>query len=227
MRKIYQKGMILAIVALFISVSAAPILTAESQIQEEQTIPVEIMSVQQDGTYSTETFKLTTDEITSVITKIQKINDAVTTAKDRFSLIDMLLNLLRGNSNNPLLSRIIQAILGNGLNIDQKFVASAGWGLNLNPMKDMKTDIIRPITFWHYAPMSDAMQVPSTTAVLQFNPSFKIKTAIGGQIGCMLGFKGIYVFIPEQYPTQSFTFFAGTARQIINIEMNINLPQMS
>jgi len=226
MRKIYQKGMILAIVALFISVSAAPIMIAESQIQEEQTIPVEITSVQQNGIYTTETFKLTTDEVTSVITKIQEINDAVNNAKDRFSLIDILLDLLKGNSNNPLLSRIIQMMLGNGINLDQKFIASAGWGLNLNPLKEMKTDFMRPLTFWHYAPMSDAMQVPSTTAVLQFNPTFEFKTAIGGQIGFMFRFKGIYVHIPAQYPTQSFTFFAGTAKQIINIEMNINLPEM-
>jgi hypothetical protein len=225
MKNTFKKGMILGIVALFISVSSAPLFSAEPQLQEARTTPIEITSIQQDGSYATETFQLTTDEMTSVIRKIQEINDALNKATDRYSLIDILLGLLRGNNNNPLLSKIIQNILGNGINIDKKFIASAGWGLNLNPMKDMKTDFVKPLTFWHYAEMSDAMQVQSMTALFQFNP-IKFKTAIGSQIGFMFRFKGIYVHMPEQYPNQSFTFFAGTAKQIVNIELNINMPQL-
>jgi hypothetical protein len=95
----------------------------------------------------------------------------------------------------------------------------------LNPFKKGQTDFVRPITCWHYAPQSETLLYPSTTATLNLDP-FEFKTITGSQFGLMMRFRGVYIHIPQSLPNQSFTFFVGSAKYIMNIELpTLQLPE--
>ena len=112
------------------------------------------------------------------------------------------------------------------MDFDRQLIISAGWGLTLNPFKKTQTDFVKPITFWHYADQSDTMLIPSITASLTLNP-FQVKSMMGSQLGVMIRFRGVYVNIPQQLPQQSFTFFIGSAKHILNVELpTFELPQI-
>jgi len=217
MKKMLEKTSIIAVAALFLTVSIMPMIAADLGTEKEQTIPIEISSIQENGLLKTETFRLTNAEFSTIIEKLTTLINLINMAKGEDAVANILLNFINGN-NNPLLSKIINALLTSNMDFDRKVVVSAGWGLNINPFKKSQTEFVKPITFWHYAQNSDTLTFPSSTATLNLNP-FEAKTMIGSQLGIMLRFRGVYVHIPQSYPAQSFTFFIGSAKHIINIEL--------
>ena len=222
MRDIRKKLTIVAVAALFLSLAAIPATTTET-LQEEQTIPIEITTISENGLFQTERFQLTSVEWSSLIQKISMLMNLLNMAKGDEEASNILLDFLNIN-DSPILSKIINGLLSSKLNFKRQLVASAGWGINLNPFKKTQTDFIKPITFWHYQEQSNTMGLPSMTANMDFSP-FKLKTVMGGQIGFMLRFRGVYVHLPQQLPEQSFTFFLGTAKHIVSFELpTIQLP---
>lgn len=222
MNKMFEKATILAVAMLFISILAMPVIVAEKQTQQ-RTFPVELSSVQSDGTIKTEIYQLSNGDLASLLEKLQNLLDLLNGVTDKNKLLDLLLELLRGEGN-PIISKILQNLIDSNFALDSNLVMSCGFGYNLNPFKELKTEIIKPIVFWQYSSMNEVMQIPSTTAIVKFNP-FKLQTSMGSQFGFMFRFKGIYVHVPQQYPMQSFTFFIGTAKRVINIELpNVNVP---
>ena len=224
MKKMIEKATIISIAALFISISALPAMSTEIQTKNDLTVPIELTSVQEDGTCQTETYDMTYEEMSRLLPKLRNLIDLLNGIKDKNTLLDILLELLGGNQNS-LLGRLINYLITSGIAYDGQIVMSCGWGYNLNPLKDAKTDFVKPITMWHYSKESNMYMLPSTTAILQFSP-FKFKTVGGSQFGFMFRFRGVYIHIPEQIPNQSFTFFIGSAKHIINVELpNITLPE--
>jgi hypothetical protein len=222
MRDIRKKTSIVVAV-LFISLTLIPITTADTAIQQEQIIPIELTTVQENGFLQTETFYLSDVEWSSVVGKLTTLMQILNMVKGEEAISNALLDFINGN-DNPLLSRIISGLLNSQMDFDRQLVISAGWGINLIPFRNSQTDFIKPITFWHYAEQSDTMTFPSMTASLDFSP-FKLKSVIGSQLGIMFRFRGVYIHIPQTFPNQSFTFFIGTAKRIINIELpNLELP---
>jgi hypothetical protein len=223
MRDIRKKLSIVAIAALFLTLATLPAITAETQTQDEQTIPVEITTVSENGLLRSEIFKLTSVEWSSLIQKISVLMKLLNMARGEQDTSNILLDFLNANES-PILTRIVNSLLSSKLGLKRQLVASVGWGLDLNPFKKSQTDFIKPITFWHYAEQSDMMSVPSMTASIDFNP-FKLKNVMGSQVGIMLRFRGVYIHLQQPLPDQSFTFFIGTAKHIINFELpSIQLP---
>jgi len=223
MRDIRKKLSIISVAVFFITLATIPAITAEIPTQDEQTIPVEITTVQENGFLQTETFQLSNVEWSSLIQKLNSLMQLLNMVKGKEATSNLLLDFLNTN-DNPILSRIISGFLNSNMNFKRQLVVSAGWGVNLNPFEKTQTDFIKPITFWHYAEQSNTMQFPSMTASMDFSP-FKFKTMMGSQIGLMFRFRGVYVHLPQTFPEQSFTFFMGTAKYIINFELpNIQLP---
>ena len=171
MKKMLEKTTIIAVAALFFTVSIMPMIAADLGTEKEQTIPIEISSIQENGLLKTETFRLTNAEFSTIIEKLTTLINLINMAKGEDAVANILLNFINGN-NNPLLSKIINALLTSNMDFDRKVVVSAGWGLNINPFKKSQIDVIKPkpITFWHYAQNSDTMTFPSSTATLNLNP---------------------------------------------------------
>jgi hypothetical protein len=223
MRDIRKKLSIIAVAALFLTLATIPATTAETVTEEEQTIPVEITTVAENGLLQTERFQLTSVEWNSLIQKISMLMKLLNMAKGEEAASNILLDFLNAN-DNPILSRIINGLLSSKMSFKRQLVVSAGWGLNLNPFKKSQTDFIKPITMWHYAEQSNTMGLPSLTSSIDFDP-FKLKNVMGSQLGIMLRFRGVYIHLPQPLPQQSFTFFMGTAKHIINLELpSIQLP---
>ena len=224
MKTTIEKVSIIGVAALFLTISIMPMITAqETPITE--TIPVEIASVQKNGLLQTETFQLTTNELSSLIEQLTRLANLIDTAKDQEAIGSTLLDFITGNTN-PLIAKIIDALLSSTMDFDRQLIVSAGWGLCLNPFKKTETDFMKPIAFWRYAEKEETMQIPSITATLHMNP-FQVKSMMGSQIGIMLRFRGVYVQIPQQFPQQSFTFFIGSAKHVMNFELpTIQIPEI-
>ena len=217
-----KKTMIIGVIALFVSVSMAPLISA-TQLQEEETYAVEYSMINPDGSISEETVLLDAEELALLQGRLSKLLDLLRSTTDKNLLISLLMSFLTG-SNHPIFSKIVQYFLSSELLNGRQIVASQGWGYTLNPFKKTSTDIIKPVTIWKYAASSDTLPIPSTTGVLRLNP-LEMKTFGGSQLGVMLRFRGIYVHIPQQMPAMSYTFFLGTAKYVFGAEVpTITLP---
>ena len=224
MKTTIEKVSIIGVAALFLTVSIMPMIAAQ-EIPETETTSIEIASVQNNGLLQTETFQLTTNELASLIEQLTRLTNLIDTAKDQESIGSILLDFINGNTN-PIIAKIIDALLSSKMDFDRQLVVSAGWGLTLNPFKKTETDFVKPIAFWHYAEKEETMQIPSITATLNMNP-FQVKSMMGSQFGIMLRFRGVHVHIPQKLPQQSFTFFIGSAKHVINVELpTIQIPEI-
>ena len=224
MKKMIEKTTIITVAALFLTVSIMPIISANEQTDNEQLIPIEIASVQENGLLQRETFRLTNLEFSSLMEKLNILINLIKTVKGEDAVANILLDFINGQEN-PIMAKIINALLNSDMDFKRQLVVSAGWGLNLNPFKKSQTEFIRPFTMWHYAQQSESLTIPSSTITLKMSP-FEIKTMFGSQFGVMLRFRGVYIHIPQQLPSQSFTFFIGSAKHIINFEVpTIELPE--
>jgi hypothetical protein len=223
MKFICKKAMILAVITLLLSISTMPLVSVESISTEQQKISVDCVSVNEDGSISKETLKLTQVEINILRENLNTIMDELKTKTNEIEVLNFLTDLLN-NDQYPLLSRIINYLIENKGLGNRNLVISQGWGLNLNPFKKSQTDFIKPLTFWHYAETSDLITMPSATVILNLNP-FEFKTNIGSQLGLMFRFRGIFIHIPQQMPTQSYTLFLGSAGFIFNMEIpTLSMP---
>ncbi len=211
MKKIWKKGMILGIIALFMSVSMAPALTAVPKTTEQKdTIAIEIASVASDGSQQIETLDLTEDEAANLQLSLTSLLELIRSIKDKDSLLDFLQLFFNGNEY-PILSKIITNLFNSQLLENRQIVVSEGWNYDLNPFKKTETDVMKPLTVWRYCESAEKLPIPSSTSIIRFNP-METQTYTGSQLGILVRFKGIYVHIPQKLPEQSFTFFIGFAR---------------
>ena len=222
MKSIRKNAMILAIAALFLSLSMAPAITAEKKSND---IPyaVELTSVAENGLLEKETLYLTEEEVGVLQTRLSRLLDLLKDQTDLDGILELLLKFLNMD-DYPILSRIISRIFDSELLLKGKLIFSEGWSLTFNPFNDGDISFMKPITFWKYQDGSDMFQIPSMTTIIDLNP-FELKSIEGNQLGFMFRFKGIYIQITQPLPQQSFTFFLGVSRQAAAIELpDITLP---
>ncbi|MFO8077485.1 MAG: hypothetical protein R6U21_02420, partial [Thermoplasmatota archaeon] len=223
---IWKKGMILGIIALFISVSMAPALTAvPKNTEQKDTIAIELASIASDGSQQIETLDLTEDEAANLQLSLTSLLELIRSIKDKSSLIDLLQLFFNGNEY-PILSKIITNLFNSQLLENRQIVVSEGWNYDLNPFKKTEKDVMKPLTIWRYAESSDKLPIPSSTSIIRFNP-METETYTGSQLGLLVRFKGIYVHIPQKLPEQSFTFFIGFARHAGAFELpTLTMPEL-
>ena len=90
MKKMIEKATIISIAALFISISALPAMSTEIQT-ENRIVPIELTSVQDDGSCQTETYDMTYEEMSRLLPKLRNLINLLNGIKDRNSLVDLLL----------------------------------------------------------------------------------------------------------------------------------------
>ncbi len=226
MKNTWKKGIILGIIALFISVSTVPAFSAvPKSTQENDMISIEYAAIDTNGLQRIETLDMSKDQAEALRMKLMDLLDLIRGKEDKNALLN-LFQLFFNENDYPILS----LLLGNALDLnilkDRNLVISQGWRYCLNPLKKMETDLMKPLTIWHYTDNSKLFAMPSSTTIVRFSP-FETETYNGNQFGFMLRFKGLYITIPQKLPDQSFTFFIGFAKHVGAFEMpTLSLPNI-
>ena len=132
-------------------------------------------------------------------------------------LLKILTTFMKGCGNHPIIGFIIMVIKEimktmnkiNGLRPlkTNAFIMSWGFANKLNPFRDNKFQLFRPLTAWYYSGKSKLI-LNSRTIIIDFAP-FNIKSLTGRQVGFMRNFAGIYLHRETTLTDKSYTFFMG------------------
>jgi hypothetical protein len=95
------------------------------------------------------------------------------------------------------------------------------WGFTnkINPFRNNKFELYRPLTLWYYSGKSSLL-VNSRTVIISFSP-FKIKMLTGRQIGFMRNFAGVYWHRETTLGGKSFTLFLGKSAAVRGFDLSI------
>jgi hypothetical protein len=213
-----RKILVIGIIALFTATYVIPAIANENVEEKviKETVLLEYTSIDKQGSIIKDKITLSEQEFTYLKTKINELFNNIKLKTDTNDVIDVITSFL-DRDENSFLNQILTYLLNSEILNNRKLVFSQGWGRNLNPLKETKTGIVKPITFWRYTDSSSQLAIPSTTGIISMNP-FEIKTLTASQFGIMLNFRGLYVNIIQSISKTSYTFFIGTARHIGGFE---------
>ena len=108
--KVYmKKTMIIGVIALFISVSIAPI-NAETDIPSDDNYAIECAIINPDGSLSEQIFLLNSEEVSLLQIRLSNLFDLLKSTNDKSMLLNLLLNYLNGE-DFPVISKIIEYLL--------------------------------------------------------------------------------------------------------------------
>ena len=216
MKNLYRKSVIITVIVLFLTMCLSPMIAANDIKENNKDIIFEFSTVDLKGSNTVQQISISENEFKDLKNKLSNMMEELRVQTNDEETIDLLKSYLNVNEY-PILSKIFSKLFNFDFIGKRKIVISQGMGPNLNPFKESKTAIIKPITTWLYSDANNLLPIASSTGVLSMNP-FKIKTYMGPQLGFMLKFRGIYVNIGQPSSMQSYTFFIGTARYLGGFE---------
>ena len=162
---------------------------------------------------------------------ISFLNDlslAMSEASNLEQLLEIVNDFRADNGRHPFLALLLQFIVGiislgnkvNGIRPFRKdaFIMSWGFTNKINPFKDNKFELYRPLTLWRYSGKSNLL-LNSRTLIISFSP-FNVKMLTGRQIGLMTNFAGIYIHRETTIMKQSITFFMGYANAVRGFDLS-------
>lgn len=193
-----KKTLVIGIIALFIGMSFSPVSSVATE-EKETMIPVQIGSLFMDGTLGAQTILLSRAELAT----LQEFMESFKRPGQR---PDVLINFLRSligrdRSSGLLDLGILSKLPGNP-------IVSFGEGRQYLTRYHGQFQFKKLITAWHYPNNAgatiiwgDGLLSPPTQVLLQ------------RQIGIMIGFVGIYLYIPpiSAENVNSRTLFVGSA----------------
>lgn len=210
-RKITAILIILLLLAIPVSIAQASEVTEE--INQNETIAVEIVSLNEDGTTNTETLFLSEQEITELENNLNKIMEELESISD-WNFIDELIEKIL-DSENPITGKLVGIISSLKMIKKRSFVISTGRGIDYNPLKKITFKIRQRVAFWHYN--SNSM-LNGKTIILQ-PLKLNMKILRGAQAGFMTRFTGIYLSISRGFLKESYTMFMGIARHVNGLQL--------
>jgi len=163
---------------------------------------------------------------------ISFLNDlslAMSEASNLEQLLEIVNDFRADNGRHPFLALLLQFIVGiislgnkvNGIRPFRKdaFIMSWGFTNKINPFKDNKFELYRPLTLWRYSGKSNLL-LNSRTLIISFSP-FSVKMLTGRQIGFMRNFAGIYWHRETTIGEKSHTFFMGKTAGVRGFDLSI------
>ena len=214
-KEMFRKSMVITVITLLSIIYIMPAIATET-IEENRDITLEFAKLDIDKSESVERITISESEFRNIQNKLTELFEDLKLQKNSEDTIGVLKNYINP-TDYPILSRILSNLFNFDFIGKRKLVISYGMGLDLYPLKNSKTAIIKPFTTWLYSDSNNLLPVPSGTGILSMNP-FNIKTYTGPQFGFMYRFRGIYINIDQPTTRQSYTFFIGTARFIGGFE---------
>jgi hypothetical protein len=181
--------------------------------QSNSTISVEMVTLNEDGSFITEIFTMTGEELAEFESTVANIMDAIESTSTWEEILNIFENLPQ---QQGIISSIISFLLSRLRNLRNRgFVFSLGHSYKLNPFKKSGFKIRQRSKFWYYT--NGAILKDRTIILKPF--AIKLQILTGRQLGRIASFWGVYIYIAKRFPQKSTTFFMGTARSINGREL--------
>jgi hypothetical protein len=190
-----KKSISIGVIALFIALAVVPMSSATVE-EKETLIPIELSVVNADGSLGTKIISMTGEQVEEFIKLLDEIKDLT----NRDSILERILDFFRHNGlRNYFSMELLQLLPG-------KPIFSVGNGRSLLTRYHARFQAKKIFAGWHYPSgfgctliWGDGIIAPPTQVLLM------------RQIGFMIGFVGIYIYIPPLIQgTASRTCFVGS-----------------
>jgi len=213
--KTKRKIMATLIVLLFLIVPISGVQASETNNVKDniRNILVEIADVGADGNFITEKFLLNENELFDLQNLISELMEKIQNTNDR-NAINRIINTFLGGKH-PVIKAMSKILFKGKLSKTRSFVISSGHSFDLNPIKKTSLKIRKTFSLWHYS--SNELFKDKTLIIQPL--ALKLKTLKGTQLGIMTRFRGLYMHISRNLPNKSYTFFMGTAKNIMGFQM--------
>lgn len=206
------------IVLLFIGLAVSPV-TASTNEKVRYAIFGENGILQQ--------FEMPFNEAKEIDGLLGELIERMGSATSNSDLLDIINDFMNSYFGRPFLTLILQLLIKfisinhrvNGLRPLRKkaFIMSWGFANKINPFKENKFQLYRPINLWYYSGKSNFL-ANSRTFIL--GSPFSVKMLTGRQIGLMTNFAGIYIHRETTITKQSITFFMGYANAVRGFDLS-------
>ena len=160
---------------------------------------------------------------------LEDLGLAISEAESEAELIEIIQGFMTDYGRHPFLMLLLQIIMGimeignkfDGIRPLRKnaFVMSWGFTNKINPLKDNKFDLYRPLTFWYYSGKSNLL-LNSRTIMISFSP-FSVKMLTGRQLGFMRNFAGIYFHRETTFGSKAYSFFMGKTAAVRGFDLSV------
>ena len=193
-----KKTLAIGIIALFIGLSFTPVSSAQAQIEEKDTkIPIQISSLTADGRIATQTISLSKTDLSDLLDIMDSLKKP---GRNPGDLLDRLKNLF--DRDNGLFDDIglLSKLPGNP-------IVSIGEGRQLLSRYHGRVQLKKLVSIWNYPGDIGATMIWGDGLT-----SMPTQVLLQKQIGIMVGFVGVYMYIPPLLEDMnSKTFFMGSA----------------
>ena len=165
------------------------------------------------------------EDLEIIIPKLMDEIEKTSSAPELINVLTDFMNDYRGHPVLDIVMKIIREVLDIMNRINRlrplntnAFILSWGFANKINPFKENKLQLYRPLTAWHYSGKSNLI-LNSRTIIIDFQP-FKIKMLTGRQFGFMRNFAGIYLHRETTLTDKSYTFFMGKSATIRGFDLS-------
>ncbi len=211
-----RKIMAIWIILLLITIPFGIVQASETLEKKEnnETISVEIATLNSDEILKTETIFLSEEELVEFENTISILIDRIQSAESWEGIKNIINNFLEGN--NLGIFSIIKTLLSKIISF-RTYVISSGHGYKINPIKKGSIKIRKKLSVWHY---SSEEMLKDRTIILK-PLALKMKVLKGSQFGMMTRFTGTFIYVARKFPQKSYTFFMGIARRVNGLQMPV------
>ena len=209
--KLITMGILFVFIAIpFSSINADMVI---NEGLKEETVTVGFSAVDSKGLVQKYELKLTEEKFSNLKTTLSKLAEKIENIKDFKNLRNILDKSFE--DDYPILFFLLTAF-GSTLINNTNFIVSSGFGYTFKLSNKMDLSFQKRSLIWRYSNTPDKA-LPTRTLIVK---GLDIDDLSGKQIGFMTKFTGIYLFMPEQYPEKSYTFFIGTAKMAFGIDLS-------
>lgn len=229
-----MKNKIIAIFVIMtlIAISFSAVQAGEIQKIEknDETIPVEIGTITEDGTSITETFLLSEEQIFELETFFAAITQKMESASGWKDIEDILDKFPEKRGPiSELIYKIIRkikhfinhTITKIKLYFARGFVVSFGHNYKFNPFKGSEIKIKKNFAMWRYSNKAILKDRTVIFKMIKDPRAISIKILKGMQFGFIVNFFGFYIHFARKLPAHSTTFFLGTARYVNGLQLSL------
>lgn len=213
--EIKRKIIAILVILLLLAIPASIVQASEISENKKQneTIPVELVIYQEDGSIAIEKLALSEKEILELENIIKKIMNEIEKNSD-WNIIEEIIEKIM-DQENPIKGKIIAILSGLRIVKKRSIVISSGQGINYNFLKKNSFKIRKSAAFWHY---NSNTMAQSRTLILQ-PLKLNMKILKGAQVGFMTNFVGIYLSTSGGFLKESYTLFMGFTRRANGIQL--------
>lgn len=212
----------IGIVLLFVGIAVNPATSVKVSEKESEEILLEYLDISEDGTLVKEKIALSEGDFQEFRDMIIELFEKIKEKADSIKL-DAFLNSFKLLVEYPKLRELAVKMVKLIPLKRMALVMSYGTSYKLNPLKKSELKIREKLSMWRY---NSKGAIDSKTYILRpLKTDFDILT--GMQAGFMYKFTGIYIYVANQIPKLSYTFFMGTARMANGFDLNFQMPKVT